>query len=468
MRNYYGNFINTTSREKKRDWLLIVLLFFFNLWSGTTTIIGARQILPDGLAWLSGITVQVMLFFLLSGWIMKDSIFRKWLAILIFTTVSIYTSFFCYYDILTAEISQTRAEIIAVDAHQSLISSVFTPLERQAIKLEKELNELQELARREENEGLTTGQTGCGEKCRQFKQQATSKKAELEEFNKLVADLRPKFEYDITGLKANEIYKKDREALASVEESFRNGYELKYDNYIDVEREVSFIAPYYKVFKAGSRETIAVFALLIALSIDGIAIIQGTAIEARKKNNSFIKIMTSRLVELIRSTKYAVREIVNVVNNEEQFDEQDIQKIINDIHIKSEGKGDQILGIFLNSIDDFFPYSLDSRIFENYQDLLLHKGLIDLRSQLSKMGFLTVQKNFSEEEWLVKEESVSNLKYLLKNEINRLSNQNHRKSSKERKKDHRVSEYYYSEDKDDTQQDWSNVFDNLKNRNKKH
>ena len=129
--------------QSSKDILLTVVLFFFNVWSGATTIIGASQVLPQELAFLSGIAIQTMLFFLLAGWVMKHSFVRKWLAILAFSAFSVYTSFFCYYNVLTTSVRTRDIRTSSVEAHQVLVGKVFTPLvekDRQLSELYDQLN----------------------------------------------------------------------------------------------------------------------------------------------------------------------------------------------------------------------------------------------------------------------------------------------------------------------------------------
>jgi hypothetical protein len=91
--------------QQRKDWLLLVVLLGLNLWSGSTTIEGSIQVLGNkSIAIIGGIAIQLILFFLLAGWMMKDSQVRKMLAITILAFASIYTSFFSYHQTLTSDI----------------------------------------------------------------------------------------------------------------------------------------------------------------------------------------------------------------------------------------------------------------------------------------------------------------------------------------------------------------------------
>ncbi|NER03556.1 MAG: hypothetical protein F6K17_13510 [Okeania sp. SIO3C4] len=83
--------------RERRDITLMVVLSFFNIGSGATTILGAMQILPIYLAWTVGGAIQIMLFLLQAGLAAKHTPVRKWFAIMVLASASVYTSFFTYY-----------------------------------------------------------------------------------------------------------------------------------------------------------------------------------------------------------------------------------------------------------------------------------------------------------------------------------------------------------------------------------
>lgn len=298
------------SNQPEKDKLLTIVLFFFNIWSGATTIIGASQVLPGYLAWLSGIAVQTMLFFLLAGWVMKTSFLRKWIAILAFSLFSVYTSFFCYYDVLTKDARERDVRTQALSAHQQLISTVFTPILEKERQLNTDYEKISRKANEECKTGLTTGEVGCGPVARQFQQKAIDLDSQRQSIQKLIKEISPKFNYKLDGMTAEEVFRKDAEAFSSVPPQFRpQGFQVDKSNYLVKIYDVNFLTPYYKVFFPRYREDAAVFAMLIALSIDGIAIIQGTAIENRRRRYSFLQGITIKVSRFIREVKSLKTEI---------------------------------------------------------------------------------------------------------------------------------------------------------------
>lgn len=267
------------STRPKKDWLLLLLLLVFNIWSGATTVIGTRQILPDGLALVSGVSVQTMLFCLLSGSVMRHSVVRKSIAILTFSLVSIYTSFFCYYTVMTADAVQQYEQTRAIQAHQSFIAGVYTPLKEEVRSLRIEIDNLDRLSAQE-----CSSSQDCAEK-KELRRQADRKTPEYQRLQEILDEVSEKANFDNRGLIPTEIYSRDLELLSSIPTDVRGGYELRVDDYISNEVDVEILSPFSKVFV--QRESAAIFAILIAAGVDGILILQGSAINIsqRRRNN---------------------------------------------------------------------------------------------------------------------------------------------------------------------------------------
>ena len=149
---------STNRRKRKseeRDFLLILILAFFNVASGYTTITGANTILNNfGLAFFLGGFIQLGLFLMLSDFVMKRAPLRKWLAVIVFTFVSVYTSFFTYYISLAAKSDQNMAFDKAEKAHQKLFADVYTPMKERLRKLQEEAATLERKADQERRSGL--------------------------------------------------------------------------------------------------------------------------------------------------------------------------------------------------------------------------------------------------------------------------------------------------------------------------
>lgn len=388
--------------RSNKDVLLIVVLFFFNVWSGATTIIGASQILPSHLAFLSGIAIQSMLFLLLAGWVMKHSFVRKWLAIFAFSAFSVYTSFFCYYNILTDSVRLRDIRTQSVEAHQQLVATVFTPI----VEKDRQLNELyEELKRKAEEEcksGLTTGITGCGPVARDFQKQSIELNSQRQSSKKLIENLSSKFNYNLDGLNSEEIYIKDVEALSAVPSQYKpKEFQIRREEYLPKIYDVNFLTPYYKVFESKNREDSAVFAMIIAMCVDGIAIIQGTAIEKRIRRYGIIHSATIKLSGFVRDLKTLWFEVESAVKQKPRRIDQytEINKFILEANRYVSNLPSDLVNVFVvvltSSISSSAPHRIDiNRLQNNDYSYRLKERYSQIFSVFDEIIYLLDQNHF--------------------------------------------------------------------------
>ncbi len=270
------NWASTWARLRDRDWVLLVLLLLLNVGSAYTTIVGAKQILPEGMAEIIGGSVQLMLFLMLAGFAVNRSVVRRWTAIFLFAFASVYTSFFTYYDELASE-AELRAQLDrALQAHATLVSDVYQPARSRADKLDSEAEALIDLADREASRGSTTGVSGYGPVARKYAQEGNLKKVEAQRLHADIERLQPHFEYDYEGLTAEAVYQRDLSAWQLAPKDWKEDVPAPVrGDYVDMKAEVALLTPYHRV---SAGEMPALTALFLALLVDGIAIFLGTAI----------------------------------------------------------------------------------------------------------------------------------------------------------------------------------------------
>jgi|GEM_PF-1374005 hypothetical protein len=376
-----------TARKSQRDWVLLVILFAFNLWSAGTTVIGAQQVLPLQLAWVGGIAVQAMLFCILAGWAMPRSIMRRGIAVIFFSIISIYTSFFCYYGSLTGNVHQRDAYSKAAQSHRTLIASVYTQAKEKSSSLQTEIERLKWLADQECKVGITTGQTGCGPKARDFLMQVGQKESEYRKITRVLQEADSKFNYPSENLTPNQIYLRDLEALATLPEDLRNNYKVELDSYISRDLDIELLTPYYKLFKQKDKEPAAIFALLIAIGVDGMAILQGTAIEMSRRRIGLIQLLAQSMQHFIRDIKSFNATFSKEVrasgvpvdergNSTEAYGSSTVflRKVIDSVDGKSNGKGDQFLSIFYSAISANRPYYINYAKLKSQDNEVFHHG----------------------------------------------------------------------------------------------
>lgn len=410
--------------QEERDIALMVVLTFFNLGSGATTILGAMQILPiKYLAWTLGGAVQLMLFILQAGLAANRTPLRKWLAIMVLATASVYTSFFTYYDTLAQKTNQERNKDLAVAAHSRLIREVYTPIEDHLRDLQEDAKTLRAKATGEKERGIQSGFIGYGEQARELDEQALDKEIKAQNFENTVNQLRPLFKYDPKNLKPVDILNNDRNALSSAPEKFRKNYQLERGDYIDEDLEISLLAPYFKVVK--SREEAALIALLIAIIVDGIAIMLGTAIVVKlippEERRSPIAIVGNSIANFIRDIKKSSAKVDNASRESFLAEDEDLQAAVEYVTLNVKGKGSNFLNDFYYAILEIEPHTINysalTQKYRNYDNMQNPvRAFID---KLTEPRRLWVIRNQENTEWMVPPAHYHQLVNWLQKEIKR-------------------------------------------------
>jgi hypothetical protein len=270
-----------TPPAPRPDRALIVLLFLLNVASAWTTIHGARQVLPTPLAEALGLGVQVVLFLLLAGVAGRYARTRRWVAVGVFAVASVYTSFFAYYETLAGEAADAASADRAAQSHAAFVAAVHAPVLAEAGQLEREADALQEMAEAEAGTGLTTGQKGYGPVAKQYAAEARDKRLAAASLRADLDRLAPAFETDPTALAPEAVYAADLAAWQQVPAAWKQDVPAPTRAaYVDLDHEIALLAPFHKV---RSGEAAAVVALLLALLVDGLAVMLGTAIHGRRE-----------------------------------------------------------------------------------------------------------------------------------------------------------------------------------------
>ncbi len=229
-----------------------------------------------------GATVQITLFLMLSGFAVNGAPIRKWIVVAIFAGLSIYTSFFTYYEQL-AQDADSRSQLdTALQAHSAFVSSTgYQSARSQADALMKEAEALFELAEQEKRRGSSSGVSGYGPVAKKYAKEGSEKKIEAERLAADVERFAPRFEFDVEGMLPEEVYRKDLEAWQLIPADWKVGVpQPERDGYVDMKAEVRLLTPYQRIREG---DLPALTALGLATLVDGIAIFLGTAIRARQR-----------------------------------------------------------------------------------------------------------------------------------------------------------------------------------------
>ncbi|MBD2207415.1 hypothetical protein H6G33_34150 [Calothrix sp. FACHB-1219] len=276
-----------TQDKIPQDKVLLTALSVLNLGSGYTTMVGAAQIFPGLVGYVSGGIIQLMLFLLLSGSAAKHAPVRKWLTVGVFSFISVYTSFFAYYDHLTAKDTGKKAFERAVAANAEVYTEVIAPLKNNVSELEGEIKQLRIDLDRELNQpgNSFTGKRGDGNEAQKIRIQIKQKESELAKLKPSVIEFDKKYPSPKQGDSPQEIFKDTIQAVQLIPNKYRpqeyqgNLNKLR-PKFLDEDTGIPLLTPYRKVMKG---EDSAIAAILLAIGVDGLIILLGTAIDKRKK-----------------------------------------------------------------------------------------------------------------------------------------------------------------------------------------
>ena len=187
-----------SNKKSQKDFYLMVPLVLLNLVSGYTTIQGARLALGDvtdasvnGIAVAAGVSIQGILFILLSGSAAKHAPLRKWIAISVFGFFSMYTSFFTYYStFMSTDQMAGAAYTYAEVRHQDLVSTVVSPFQEEFNRVSAEYNSLNRAIKSEEGGIGESGVSGRGPVARGLIQQRDALEPEFRTLEAIATPLQ--------------------------------------------------------------------------------------------------------------------------------------------------------------------------------------------------------------------------------------------------------------------------------------
>ncbi len=338
--------------RSSRDWMLLVLLAALNLGSLYTTVIGARQVLPQPMSDVLGVAVQTMLFFALAGFAIKHSRYRKAFVVAVFAAASIYTSVFAYYEQLAGHANQSATVDRAHQSHAQFVSALYQPQLGEVDRLTESSRSLFALAEREGSSGVTTGVVGFGPVAREYAEQARQAELQAAQLSGDLQRVASRYEYALDGLGAGEIYRRDLEAWQLTPDDWKATVPApERGAYLDLEQEVALLTPWWKIRRG---ELPAIAALLLALLVDGIAILMGTAIHRRRQ--PLLESATRGTVDWIERAKdsgAAVRAALGrpgVAEGQSVPDAGDLDASLHGIALRIEGRGSDFLALVYQAI----------------------------------------------------------------------------------------------------------------------
>ncbi len=348
---------------------LKILVFFLHIVSFTTTLEGAKIILGYNYpAHLFAITIQLTLLILVLSQAAKESPIRKWFSVIFITAISIYASFFSFYNQLAGD-QKTRNKETATKAHNALVSKIYTPINSKLNRLKNQEKDYDDQIEKESKGQGVTGVTGFGAKTSSL---INKKQLITDEISKLAPEVdsaKGLSEIKVEEKTADEIFKHDDSAVSKISPDVlkRNGNpKVDKKNYIESDG-IGFVTPYNKIIK--KRDQNAIVSLFMALTIDGLALILSSAIDPHPSN--LFMIFTGFCVYIIRGIKRSILTIFSTFRKEAEpypTPEADGLKDSIIVNFLLDNKGSEFLIKFYESID-FQTHIIDiNSLIKNEED----------------------------------------------------------------------------------------------------
>jgi hypothetical protein len=345
--------------ERGKKALFLMLILILCVGSGSATISGAQQLFASqGIGFFVGFVIQFFLFVFLANMTPRTlSPSLKMLIVSILMFMSIYTSFFHFYDKISATDNDYRKSDQAMQAHTQLRSKIYTPLKSELEKLRSQATDYK-FQLEQETKGLgVTQQVGRGKEAKSYLALVVQTQAKIAALEPLVNRLKGYFEFDLKGLKPEEILSKDRLALTEVPyEKLPVEYripdiqsKIKKTDYIKEDSQANLLLPYYRIV---AQDSSAFIALAVAAGFDVLMFLLGLGVEGnRNKKKPFES-----------SARFSYAQITGVKNfftmlraafwakGEVYTDSSLIEELPDFIEVRLQGKGSEFLEYFLGVI----------------------------------------------------------------------------------------------------------------------
>ncbi len=378
-------------------------LCILNFASGYATIEGAKHIVGhEGIAVYFGIAIQLLLFLMLTGLIVRSAPLRKWTSVLILSFVSVYTSFFTYYHVLTAPAVDAYQLDTAIAQHNILVRDVYTELESRLEKLVSQKSYHESEYNNEVKGKGASGIPGLGGKAQEHLRQASEKRKEIADLEPIVVGLKEIMDYPTETISdPNEIFDKDSYALSQVPTQYLPPI---YHEPLDREKyglsdktAIKLMEPYYMVV---GKDIKAIPPLIIACMTDGLAILLGTTIKQKKDKVPFQR-LSEEISNLIKGFQDARKTIMDSgkykgipYDHVNPGDSASIENAVEYIELTLGGQGSKFLEEFFDAIDTT-KQVIDNQKLSSSNNLTFKRGykflLVVLQSQ--RLQWIEVTEN---------------------------------------------------------------------------
>lgn len=362
--------INNTNRLRRpvqKDLYLMGPLLLLNLVSGYTTIEGAKLALGGdasvtGIAVAAGVSIQGILFILLSGSAAKHAPLRKWIAVAIFGFFSIYTSFFAYYSTFMSTDQMEGVDYNYAEVrHQELVDDVVDPFQAEFNRVSASYKTLNRAIDDEQEGSGESGISGRGPVAKELISQRDDLEPRFIELETVAIPLEELLSEarGLTSYDPNDLFEIDKAIWEILPTQYHQNYQPpQRQDYYNQDARYELLAPIISLTNSepDAQKAPSNAALVMAATIDGVSIMLGTAIDRRARRAPFEGV-TFTFVQIIWGAKKAVKTIayywrrkgyryVNAADSETIM----ARAAVTYIELKIENKGSEFLEGFLAAV----------------------------------------------------------------------------------------------------------------------
>jgi hypothetical protein len=347
--------------DKGKKFITFTFILILSLVSGSTTIEGAKLLFPDGIGFMAGFVIQSILFIFFVDLIPRSfPQHLKSVVLLLLVPISIYGSFFFYYDKMSGSTNQNAQLDYAARAHNRLVAQVFTPLKTKLSELQGTVENFERQSEKEAKGLGATREVGRGQEARKFAVKAIEAEGEIASLKPIVQNLKGLFELDIKKLTPEEILESDRKALKEVpQKHLPIEYQvpdiqskIKRADYIEEGSNSKIILAFYRITQGDSS---AFASLFLASILDMIMLVISKGIEdsSRVRQLPFESLArgSSRFIKGLKNL--LVTPLAALFRKGQVYEDDEIMMhgMPKFITICLQGKGSEFLELFVESID---------------------------------------------------------------------------------------------------------------------
>lgn len=252
--------LSSLRKERPRPWVYLISVGLISCANCITMIIGAMSVFNSTIAVPTAITIQVMLFLLVSNFVVRHSVIKQFLCVCMCSLLCMYASFFAYYGFINSEFQEQVEYARAFQAHQSFMTEASQAIDAQKNQLEEDAYDLNRGKIR--GEGTTVVFEGWEERRKEKISQLLEQNAA--EYQRLEQLQDEALSYSVNKFSPESIFARDLEAISKITPYLDQDIQLDSQDYVAVQDlDISDFAP-FEIFLEKDRDAATLVALAFA------------------------------------------------------------------------------------------------------------------------------------------------------------------------------------------------------------